>query len=96
MSRVNVTTNTPLVTAVCYDVPTTTTTDTIAPTPMALAAVLGKHDVILLPSLIPRDTISSTVDLTMCHKSNFSPIIPSKAYANYAASPPQVSLLFTL
>ena len=61
MSEVTVITTVPPVTVVCSGVYTTIMTATIALTFMSLAAASGQDDVVLLPPLIPRNTVRDVV-----------------------------------
>ena len=91
MLQVTVTTNTLLVTVVSS---ASTTTATVTLAVVGPAVVLCKHDVVLLATLIPRDTIGSVVGLTtvLLQQPQFQ--MPSQAYVSYAIGPPHVSFLF--
>ena len=63
MSDVTLTTTTPPVIVLCSDALITNLTVTIAPTSVGLLATLGQHSAVLLPPLIPRDTMRGVVGL---------------------------------
>ena len=78
---------TPPMTVVCSGISTTTTTITIALTPMALATALDQNDVVLLPQLILTDRMIGIVGLTNmpCQQPQ-----SQKAYTSYVVGSPQV------
>ena len=79
MSQVNVTTTSPPVTGVCSSVLTTTTANMMASSSMELAIASCQYDVVLLPPLIPRDTIRSAVSLATVLQQQSESLIASQA-----------------
>ena len=64
---------------------------TMAPISMEQAAASGQHIAVLLPPLIPRDTIRSIIGLTTVPQQQPQPQMPSETYTNYIMGPPQFS-----
>ena len=87
------TTTTPLVTVVCCSSSFLTTTLIMAQTLMVLPAILGQHNVILLPLLMLKDT-GGVLGLATVPKQQLQSQMPPQAYANYAMGPLQVSFSF--
>ena len=83
MCQVTVTTTTLSMTVVCTSASTTTMTVTVAPTSMGLTAALGQQEVVLPPSLIPKDTIRGFVDLSTVPWQQAESQMLSELYANY-------------
>ena len=94
MSQVPATTTTLPVMTVCSSASTTTTTVVMVLTSMEIAAASSEHDVVLLPPLIPRDTIIGVVGLTTVLQQPKTQM-PPQAYAHYDMGPPQVSFSFS-
>ena len=58
-------------------------------------ATLGQHDIVLLPPLIMRDTLSASIGLaTLLQQQQSQAQMPSQAYIHYAMGPSQVSFSF--
>ena len=73
LSQVSVTTTSPSVTVVGISALTTTMTFTMAVISVGLVAALDKHDWVLLPLLILKDTIRSVIGLATVPYSNLHP-----------------------
>ena len=85
MSQVSVTMTTPLVTPVCSG---TLTMTVIMPLPVRLTAASDEHAGLLLPHLIPMDTIRGVVGLTTVLQSNPSASAAISGLWQYAMGPP--------
>ena len=95
MSQVTVTTTdtTPPVRAVGSGALLITMTAMLAPTSVGQIAV-GLHDAILLPLLIPRDTMRGFAGFTTVPQQQPQSLMPSWAYANYAMGTPKIIFSF--
>ena len=80
--------------SLCSRASSITTSVTMAPTSVGLAAS-DWHDVVLPPQLIPRDTMRGPVGhATVPQQWQPQSQMPSQANASYSIGPPQVSFLF--
>ena len=79
----------------CSDASSTTTTVTMAPASVGLAAASDQHDVVLLPLLILKDTLRVLGGLTTVPQQKSQTQKLSQAYTNYAMGPSEMSFLFS-